>query len=350
MEARTAMMLGNSSSSSYAHQQNRMYQERQAQLREEHDHAESTAMVPYRGPGGQQQQQMRPSPYAPATAQSLEPPTNTGASGAMVLVSPTVRPVSVRNQLNVLELRGELRDREERQRSSFAAVLEQCYARVRRCASVARGDCTFEVPCMVMGLPLYDVERCVHFVLKHLAKNGFSVQYDGARLLQIAWQAPEESRDATAGSRQGGGGSSGWEGNPSDRCRSGRCPQPPQQQRQQQYGMQPMSPMMSQMPPPVQMSQPPMPQMQVQPPMPIPVTMPMQMQIQVQTRARGAEADANLQSHADRIQMHQAQIQNGFGGAKVIEGPSGGGGKGGGKKFMRSIQEFKPSGKFVLRV
>jgi hypothetical protein len=46
--------------------------------------------------------------------------------------------------------------------------------------------------------------------------------------------------------------------------------------------------------------------------------------------------------------MHQAQIQNGFGGAKVIEGASGG--KGGGKKFMRSIQEFKPSGKFVLRV
>jgi hypothetical protein len=279
----------------------------------------------------------------------------------MVLVSPTVRPVSVRNQLNVLELRSELRDREERQRSSFAAVLEQCYARVRRCASVARGDCTFEVPCMVMGLPLYDVERCVHFVLKHLAKNGFAVQYDGARLLQIAWQTPEEGRDAATGTRQGGGG---WEGSPSDRCRSGRCPQPQQQrQQQQQYGMQapmrmpmpmqmqmqqqPMSPMMSQMPPPPQMSQPP-----IQPPIQIPVTMPMQMQIQVQTRARGAEADANLQSHADRIQMHQAQIQNGFGGAKVIEGPSGGGGggKGGGKKFMRSIQEFKPSGKFVLRV
>jgi hypothetical protein len=113
---------------------------------------------------------------------------------------PAARPIQVDNQLTAVQLRTSLREREERKRCSFATALERAYSRVRRCSLVGRTDCVFEVPAVVVGQPLYDVPRCVDFVLRHLAKNGFHVLHDGDRTLHIAWTAemPALWREATA--------------------------------------------------------------------------------------------------------------------------------------------------------
>lgn len=84
--------------------------------------------------------------------------------------------IRIENQVSVLDLRGAMRRKAERHRACFAAVLDRCYSRIRRCASVLRDECTFEIPLFLPGYPVYDVERCVRFVASHLAKNGFRVE------------------------------------------------------------------------------------------------------------------------------------------------------------------------------
>lgn len=107
----------------------------------------------------------------------------------------------IENQVSVLDLRSAMRIKSDRHRSCFAAVLDRCYARIRRCASVMREECTFEIPLFLPGFPVYDVERCVRFVASHLAKNGFRVERmpveysneenedeeEGGRTLVISW-------------------------------------------------------------------------------------------------------------------------------------------------------------------
>ena len=92
-----------------------------------------------------------------------------------------------RNQVTVQDLRSAIRERSERHRACFVAVLDRCYARIRRCASVSASrpsrsldpkplQCTFDVPRFIPGFPLYDVDKCLRFVSSHLTRSGFRVE------------------------------------------------------------------------------------------------------------------------------------------------------------------------------
>ena len=130
---------------------------------------------------------------SPASIFSISNPT----ADADVRLS-TIR---IENQVSVLDLRGAMRKKSERHRACFAAVLDRCYSRIRRCASVLRDECTFEVPLFLPGFPVYDVERCVRFVASHLAKNGFRVERmpdesdEGGRVLVISWSTHDPNDD-----------------------------------------------------------------------------------------------------------------------------------------------------------
>ena len=117
---------------------------------------------------------------------------------AMVRAEP-LHPLRVQNQITVLELRSAMRQREDNQRAGFAAALERCYSRIRRCASVGRNECAFSIPPAVLGLPLYDVDRCARFVVSHLTKNGFRVT-DGDQPLHIhvSWDLSEKTQHASS--------------------------------------------------------------------------------------------------------------------------------------------------------
>ena len=111
-----------------------------------------------------------------------------------------MHPVRVQNAITVADLRASMRQREETQRAGYAAALERCYSRVRRCASVGRTECVFQVPHAVAGMPLYDVIKCANFVVAHLKKNGFRVtvgDVDGFEL-HVSWDVGIEEEDDRA--------------------------------------------------------------------------------------------------------------------------------------------------------
>lgn len=113
--------------------------------------------------------------------------------------------IHVENQITVADLRSTLTSRNDQQKASFVVLLDRCYARIRRCASVGRNECLFEVPHIVPGYPLYDIDACIMFIATHLVKSGFKVERDndvsvdvtelvGRRfphVLVISWASPK---------------------------------------------------------------------------------------------------------------------------------------------------------------
>lgn len=116
--------------------------------------------------------------------------------------------VVVPSEVTALELQELMLRREDRNDEAFGTVIERCYARIRRCASVQLQQCTFDVPPFVPGLPLYDIARCRDHVVYHLMGNGFTVSHNGGLVLTVGW-APRDPRSAAAmagRARPGGGG------------------------------------------------------------------------------------------------------------------------------------------------
>ena len=91
----------------------------------------------------------------------------------------TVKPLHVQNQVTVLDLRSSMHERFDRHRHAISILLERCYSRIRRCASVHRTDCIYDIPTFIPGLPLYDQATCTDAIITHLARNGFTVTRSG---------------------------------------------------------------------------------------------------------------------------------------------------------------------------
>ncbi len=101
-----------------------------------------------------------------------------------------IKPILVENQITVLDIRSMMHERFDRHRQAVGVLLERCYARIRRCASVNRTDCIYEVPTFIPGLPLFDQATCIDAIIAHLARNGFTVTRSGVPgdpLLTISW-------------------------------------------------------------------------------------------------------------------------------------------------------------------
>lgn len=96
------------------------------------------------------------------------------------------------NQITVYDLYQATNERRRRQHECFVIILERCYNRIRKCASVSRSDCLFEVPEFILGKPLYNIDRCVRYVLTNLEGNGYRVTYVFPRFLHISWDLQKD--------------------------------------------------------------------------------------------------------------------------------------------------------------
>lgn len=72
-------------------------------------------------------------------------------------------------------------------------VLERCYTRIRRVASMDRQTCVFDVPRLVIGLPLFDCVACTNFLVRNLVGNGYDVVSQSPTSLHISWDLGGEN-------------------------------------------------------------------------------------------------------------------------------------------------------------
>ena len=98
------------------------------------------------------------------------------------------------NQITVYDLYNTMRERQQRHNECYTIVLDRVYCRIKRCASVNRYTCTFEVPQIIVGKPLFNVESCLRYVMHNLTSNGFRVRYSFPRTLDISWDMRERQQ------------------------------------------------------------------------------------------------------------------------------------------------------------
>lgn len=93
--------------------------------------------------------------------------------------------------LNVRELTKQLQTRQQKRNQSFEKVLEICYNSIRRNADKNQLFCFFEVPEFIIGLPVYDLNECILYVVEKLRSNDFLVKYYFPRILYVSWNINE---------------------------------------------------------------------------------------------------------------------------------------------------------------
>lgn len=91
--------------------------------------------------------------------------------------------------ININKLRNDVELREQKKIKIFENILELCYQRILNSNQKSTEcSCTYVVPNVVFGLPLYNVNDCVIFIINKLIEKKFDVVFAFPTTLYISWK------------------------------------------------------------------------------------------------------------------------------------------------------------------
>ena len=100
--------------------------------------------------------------------------------------------------INIKKLRSDVELREQRKIKIYEKILELCYQRILN-SNKQNNDysCTYIVPNVVFGLPLYDVSECVSFIIKNLTEKEFDITFAFPTTIHISWKPIDKNTTYT---------------------------------------------------------------------------------------------------------------------------------------------------------
>ena len=97
--------------------------------------------------------------------------------------------------LNIYELQNTISRKKQNRTNIYESVLHKCHIKIRNATEREKYECVFDVPEYVVGLPLFNLNHCIDFLVKQLQNNGFKVYYHFPKLLHITWYPHTEEKD-----------------------------------------------------------------------------------------------------------------------------------------------------------
>ena len=89
--------------------------------------------------------------------------------------------------LDIHELRKEKERKQEKRIAIFNEILKLCHSKIIRASKDEKDKCIYQVPEMKIGLPVYNLNSCIAYLILNLNKNGFKVRFIKPNYLFIDW-------------------------------------------------------------------------------------------------------------------------------------------------------------------
>ena len=73
--------------------------------------------------------------------------------------------------------------------ASYEKILSKCHQKIKSTSLKPTGNtcCFFIVPTLVFGVPIFNQNECIVYIVQALMKNGFYVVYTHPNLIFISW-------------------------------------------------------------------------------------------------------------------------------------------------------------------
>ncbi len=71
---------------------------------------------------------------------------------------------------------------------TYDVILNKCFTQIKNMAQRDQTFCYYTVPLYVLGLPIYDINACIVYILLNLKKKGFFIQMTDYQTIYISWK------------------------------------------------------------------------------------------------------------------------------------------------------------------
>ena len=111
----------------------------------------------------------------------------------------TDEPENYIDKINLDELYEKKRKHDITTTNNYKTILNRVHNKIKNTSRQQLGEqyCWFIIPEMMIGVPKYDSEGCIAYIIDKLQENGFKIRYTHPNMLFISWQhwVPEYVRN-----------------------------------------------------------------------------------------------------------------------------------------------------------
>jgi hypothetical protein len=94
-------------------------------------------------------------------------------------------------KINIYDLYRNINDVKEKKHTSYNEVLTIIHDRIKKASKKEQYKFVYEVPEYLFGVPSYNLNKCLAYLIKELRNNGFLVKYYFPKILYISWDPIE---------------------------------------------------------------------------------------------------------------------------------------------------------------
>tara|TARA_B110000093_G_scaffold2870_2_gene2805 strand:- start:544 stop:1410 length:867 start_codon:yes stop_codon:yes gene_type:complete len=94
-------------------------------------------------------------------------------------------------KINIYDLYRNIDELKKKKNTSYNEVLIIIHERIKKSSLKERYKLIYEVPEYIFGVPSYNLNKCLAYLMKELRTNGFLVKYYFPKILYISWDPVE---------------------------------------------------------------------------------------------------------------------------------------------------------------
>jgi hypothetical protein len=103
--------------------------------------------------------------------------------------------IQLQNKVDINDVYRSIKEKLNKKKESYEILLEKIYKKIQKTADRNRYNCQFEIPSFVIGYPIYDMNRCIAYIISNVRKSGFIAKFIYPNMIYISWSLDEIKKE-----------------------------------------------------------------------------------------------------------------------------------------------------------
>jgi hypothetical protein len=103
--------------------------------------------------------------------------------------------IQLQNKVDINDVYRAIKEKLNKKKESYEILLEKIYKKIQKTADRNRYNCQFEIPSFVVGYPIYDMNRCIAYIISSVRKSGFIAKFIYPNMIYISWSLDEIKKE-----------------------------------------------------------------------------------------------------------------------------------------------------------
>ncbi len=99
--------------------------------------------------------------------------------------------IQLHKKIDIYDIYRNIKEKNNKKKESYDILLEKIYKKIQKASDNFAYFCYYDVPTFVVGYPIYNLNRCIAYLILQIRKSGFIAKFINPNTIYISWNPIE---------------------------------------------------------------------------------------------------------------------------------------------------------------